>query len=75
MQNTTTIALYNELGDQLGSLNMDCSDSLEKIFEHIETNDLHNMRSYFLTENKNDNDGLPRDFEVRNLESNVIYVK
>jgi hypothetical protein len=53
---------------------MSASDSLEKIFDHIETNDLHNMRSYFLAENKNDTDGLPRDFEIKNLESNKIYV-
>jgi len=30
-------------------------------------NELNHMRDYFLSENKNDNDGLPRDFEVKNL--------
>jgi len=32
------------------------------------------MRSYYLASNKNDVDGLPRDFEVKNLESDKIYV-
>lgn len=33
------------------------------------------MRSYYLASNKNDVDGLPRDFEVKNLESDKIYIK
>ena len=38
------------------------SDSLEKVLSYIETNDLHQMRNYFLTENQNDEDPLPKDF-------------
>lgn len=66
--------IYNELGEELGVLSLSRNDSIEKILEYIDSNDLHHMRSYFLAESQQDDDALPRDFEVKNLESNKIYV-
>jgi poly(3-hydroxyalkanoate) synthetase len=43
------------------------SDSLEKVFSYIESNDLHQMRNYFLSESLSDEDPLPKDFEIKNL--------
>lgn len=54
---------------------MNNNDSLEKVFTYIENNDLHQMRNYYLTENQNDEDPLPKDFEIKNLESKKIYVQ
>ena len=48
-------------------LNMNRTDSIERIFEYVESNDYHNMRSYYLSERQYEDSPLPRDFEVSNL--------
>ena len=67
--------MLNEVGEELGVLNMQRTDSIERIFEYVESNDYHKMRSYYLSERQYDDNPLPRDFEVSNLESNTVYIK
>ena len=54
--------VLNELGEELGVLHLQRTDSLQKIFDYVETNDYHNMRSYFLIQSPADDNSLPRDF-------------
>ena len=64
---TTLIHVMNEVGEELAVLNMNRTDSIERIFEYVESNDYHNMRSYYLSERQYEDSPLPRDFEVSNL--------
>jgi hypothetical protein len=49
IQKSIKIYLYDEFGEEIGIVDCERDDCLEKVCFYIEENDIHNMRSYSLS--------------------------